>query len=66
MKAVVYHGPGDLRVENVDDPVLEEGDVLLGGSPIAGSAGRMSRHTSAGTTCLPPLRASSAMKWSEE
>lgn len=30
MKAVVYHGPGDLRVENVDDPVLEEGDVLLG------------------------------------
>lgn len=30
MKAVVYHGPGDLRIENVDAPVLkEEGDALL-------------------------------------
>ena len=29
MKAVIYHGPGDLRIENVDAPVLEEGDALL-------------------------------------
>lgn len=29
MKAVVYHGPGDLRIENVNDPVLNEGDALL-------------------------------------
>ncbi len=29
MKAVVYHGPGDLRIENVDVPVLKEGDALL-------------------------------------
>jgi len=29
VKAVVYHGPGDLRIENVNDPVLNEGDALL-------------------------------------
>jgi L-iditol 2-dehydrogenase len=29
VKAVVYHGPGDLRVENIDAPILNEGDALL-------------------------------------
>lgn len=29
MKALVYYGPGDLRIENVDSPMLEDGDALL-------------------------------------
>ncbi|MEA4884730.1 MAG: alcohol dehydrogenase catalytic domain-containing protein [Clostridia bacterium] len=29
MKAAVYHGPRDLRVESIDDPVLQPGDALL-------------------------------------
>lgn len=29
MKAAVYHGPGDVRFEEVPAPVLEKGDVLL-------------------------------------
>ena len=29
MRALRLHGPGDLRLEDVDDPAPEEGDVLL-------------------------------------
>ncbi len=29
MKAAVFHGPEDVRYEDVPDPMLEEGDVLL-------------------------------------
>jgi L-iditol 2-dehydrogenase len=29
LKALVYHGPGDLRIENVNSPMLEDGDALL-------------------------------------
>ena len=28
MKAAVYHGPGDLRVEEVSIPEIEEDEVL--------------------------------------
>ena len=29
MKAAVFYGPGDVRYEDVPDPVLESGDILL-------------------------------------
>ncbi len=29
MKAAVFHGPGDVRFEEVDKPVLQDGDVLI-------------------------------------
>ena len=29
MKALIFHGPGDLRVEDVPDPVPGPGDVLV-------------------------------------
>lgn len=29
MKAAVFHGPRDIRVEEVDTPQLQQGDVLL-------------------------------------
>ena len=29
MRALVFHGPGDLRLEDVPDPVPEDGDVLV-------------------------------------
>ncbi len=29
MRAAVFHGPGDLRIEDVPEPVPEEGDVLV-------------------------------------
>ena len=29
MRALILHGPGDLRLEDVPDPIPAEGDVLL-------------------------------------
>ena len=29
MKAAVYHGPGDLRVEKVSDPKLEADGIVI-------------------------------------
>ena len=29
MKAAVFHGPGDIRFEQVEKPTLQEGDVLI-------------------------------------
>jgi L-iditol 2-dehydrogenase len=48
MKAVVLHGPGDLRVEQVPDPVLPAGGVVVGTVTvgICGSDVRVWRHGS--------------------
>jgi L-iditol 2-dehydrogenase len=48
MKAVVLHGPGDLRVEDVDDPVLPPGGLLIrtAAAGICGSDVRTWRHGS--------------------
>lgn len=54
MKAVVVHGPGDLRVDDVPDPVPGPGEVLLsvewGG--ICGSDLSYWRHGASGTAVL--------------
>ncbi|WP_246149282.1 alcohol dehydrogenase catalytic domain-containing protein [Nonomuraea turkmeniaca] len=54
MKAVVVHGPGDLRIEEVPDPSPGEGEVLLalewGG--ICGSDIGYWRHGASGTAVL--------------
>jgi L-idonate 5-dehydrogenase len=54
MKAVVVHGPGDLRIDELPDPVPGEGEVLLavewGG--ICGSDLAYWRHGASGTAVL--------------
>ncbi len=46
MKAAVFHGPRDVRFEEIDKPVLEPGDVLLkvGACGICGSDLHTYRH----------------------
>jgi L-iditol 2-dehydrogenase len=46
MKAAVFHKAGDLRIENVPQPVLGEGDILLkvGACAICGTDMRIFRH----------------------
>ena len=55
MRAVVVHGPGDLRIDERPDPVPGEGEVLLamewGG--VCGSDVAYWKHGASGTAALP-------------